>query len=155
MQNEMSGLPYGDDDLDGGASDATVQAALASLKTQGSGPRPPQPGYMKWKLTTLVLPAVMLLFVALYVSSLSSGVEPELALLKAGGVSVVLAVLGRVAVGILGDDSRLILNDNQIVALAQDGPVPEYLSGVGAERGSDGAEQPSTTAEAAGAGGKE
>ena len=156
MQNDTIGLPYGSDELDGSAaSNATVQAALASLKTQGTGPKPPQPGYMKWKLTMLVLPSVMLIFVALYVTSLSSGVEPEFALLRAGGVSVVLAVLGRVAVSILGDDSRLVLNDNQIVAMAQDGAIPEYLSGADAERTSDDAEQPSTVAETAGAGGKE
>ena len=138
---------------DDGASDATVHAALANLKTPGTGPKPPQPGELKWKLTTLILPSVMLLFVALYVSSLSSGVEPEFALLRAGGVSVVLAVLGRAAVSILGDDSRLVLNDNQIVATARDGALPDYLSGV--EPGSAGADLPSTVAEAAGAGGKE
>ena len=88
-------------------------------------------------------------------TSLSAGVEPEFALLRAGGASVVLAVLGRAAVGILGDDSRLILNDTQIVAMAQNGAVREYLSGADAEHDSDGAEQPSTAAQAAGAGGKE
>ena len=137
------------------ASDAKVQAALASLKSQGTGPRQPRPGEMKWKLTTLFLPSVMLLFVALYVTSLSAGIEPEFALLRAGGASVVLAVLGRVAVGILGDDSRLVLNDSQIVAMAQDGAVREYLSSVDAELSSDGTVQPSTAAQAAGAGGKE
>jgi len=137
------------------ASDGRVQAALASLAAHTDGPKPPRPGEMKWKLTTLVLPSVMLVFVALYVTSLGAGVEPEFALLRAGGVSVVLAVLGRVAVGILGDDSRLILNDTQIVAMAQNGAVREYLSGVDVEHSSDGTEQPSTAAQAAGAGGKE
>lgn len=137
------------------SSDAAVQAALASLSSQGNGPKPPRLGEIKWKLTTLVLPAIMLIFVALYVTSLAAGVEPEVALFRAGGASVVLAVLGRVAVGILGDDSRLILSDNQIVALARSSPVQAYLSGADAEHASVGAEQPSTTAQTAGAGGKE
>ena len=93
---------------------------------------------MKWKLTTLIFPSILLLFVALYVTSLASGVEPEFALLRAGGASVVLAVLGRVAVSILGDESRLILNDSQIVAMARTGPLREYLSGAAAEPGSAG-----------------
>lgn len=137
------------------ASDASVQAALANLRSQGTGPKPPRPGEIKWQLTTLFLPSLMLVFVALYVTSLTAGVEPEVALFRAGGASVVLAVLGRVAVGILGDDSRLILNDTQIVAMARNGAVREYLTGAGAEHSSDGAEQPSTTAQTAGAGGKE
>ena len=110
---------------------------------------------MKWKLTTLVLPSVMLVFVALYVTSLAAGTEPEVALFRAGGAAVVLAVLGRVAVGILGDDSRLVLNDTQIVAMARNGAVRDYLSGADAEPGSGGAEQPSTAAQMAGSGGKE
>ena len=163
MQTDTSGLPIDMDGLNGGAtgrnalgaSDAAVQAALASLNAQGAGPKPPQPGEMKWKLTTLLLPSVMLIFVALYVSSLSAGSEPEVALFRAGGVSVVLAVLGRVAVSILGDEKRFVLNDSQIVAMAQSGPVRDHLVGAGGEHGLDGAEEPYTTAHAAGAGGKE
>jgi hypothetical protein len=136
-------------------SDAAVQAALANLSSRGNGPKQPRPGEITWKLTGLVIPAVMLIFVALYVTSLAAGVEPEVALFRAGGVSVVLAVLGRVAVSILGDDSRLILNDSQIVAMARSGAVQQYLSVADAEHGSVGAEQPTTTAQAAGAGGKE
>jgi len=138
-----------------GASDASVQAALASLAGNGNAPRPPRPGELKWKLTTLVLPSVMLVFVALYVTSLSAGSEPEVALFRAGAASVFLAVLGRVAVGILGDDSRLILNDDQIASMARTGAVRDYLSGAGSERSSDDAEQPLTAAQAAGPGGKE
>ncbi len=162
MQNETDRLSMAMDardafaDLqDDGTPHATVQAALENLQTPGTGPKPPRPGELKWKLTTLILPSVMLLFVALYVSNLSSGVEPEFALLRAGGVSVVLAVLGRAAVSILGDDSRLVLNDDQIVATARDGALPDYLSGVDAEPGSAGADVPSTAAAAAGTGGKE
>jgi hypothetical protein len=162
MQFDQNGFPMRMDEqddatlgLNGGSSDATVQAALASLSTQGNGPKQPRPGEVKWRLTTLIFPAILLLFVALYVTSLSAGVEPEVALFRAGGASVVLAVLGRVAVGILGDDTRLVLNDNQIVAMARTGAVRDYLSGAGAERDSDGANQPSKAAQAAGAGGKE
>jgi hypothetical protein len=152
----MDAREYRVDEPDGSAvSDEKVQAALAGLAAQGARPKPTPLGEMKWKLTTLILPSVMLVFVALYVTSLSAGVEPEFALLRAGGASVVLAVLGRAAVSILGDDSRLILNDTQIVAMAQNGAVREYLSGADAEHDSDGAEQPSTAAQAAGAGGKE
>lgn len=136
-------------------SDAAVQAALARLAAQTNGPKPPRPGELKWKLTMMVLPAVMLVFVALYVTCLAANVQPEVALFQAGGASVVLAVLGRVAVSILGDDSRLISYDIGIVDLAQSGSVQEYLSGASAEHASVGAEQPSTTAQTAGAGGKE
>jgi hypothetical protein len=157
MQTDTSGLSIDMDELNGGAaatnlqsSYAAVQAALASLNDQGAGPKPPRPGEIKWKLTTLVLPSVMLVFVALYVTSLTSGSEPEVALFRAGGVSVILAVLGRVAVSILGDDNRFVLNDSQIVAMAQSGPVRDHLG----EHGLNSADQPYTTAHAAGAGGK-
>lgn len=138
------------------STDAAVQAALATLANQGVVPKQqPPPGEMKWRLTTILFPAILLVFVALYVTSLTAGSEPEVALFRAGGASVVLAVLGRVAVGILGDDARLVLNDHQIVAMARNGSVRDYLSGVAAERSLAGAEQPSTTAETAGTGGKE
>ena len=69
---------------------------------------------------------------------------------------MVLAVLGRVAVSILGDESRLILNDSQIVAMAQDRARAQNTSpATTAEPGSAGTDQPSTAADAAGAGGKE
>jgi hypothetical protein len=110
---------------------------------------------MTWKLTAIVYPAVLLIFVALYVTSLSAGAQPEIALLQAGGVGVVLAVLGRLAVGILGDDSRLVLNDAQIAAMARSGAVHDVLQGAAAEHGSGSAGQPSTAAQAANTGGKE
>ena len=163
MQNDMDRLSIAMDARDQRTprpddvevADASVQAALASLATQANGPKLPRPGELKWKLTAMVLPTVMLIFVALYVTSLAASVEPEVALFRAGGVSVVLAVLGRVAVSILGDDSRLILNDSQIIALARTGSVHEYLSGADVELNSAGTEQPSTAAQTAGAGGKE
>ncbi|HZO29208.1 MAG TPA: hypothetical protein VFH48_24815 [Chloroflexota bacterium] len=140
---------------DGRVSDASVQAALASIPGSGKSQQPPRPGELKWKLTTLVLPSIMLLFVALYVTCLSAGAEPEMALFQAGGVSVVLAVLGRVAVSILGDEARFILNDDQISAMAQSGSVRDYISGANADQTRDGAEDSSMAAQAAGPGGKE
>lgn len=137
------------------ASNAAVQAALASLAARPEQPEPTLPGEMTWKLTTIIYPAVLLIFVALYVTSLSAGAQPEIALLQAGGAGVVLAVLGRLAVGILGDDSRLVLNDSQIAAMARSGAVHDILQGAAAEHGSVGAGQPSTAAQAASTGGKE
>jgi hypothetical protein len=137
------------------ASDAAVQAALADLVARPAEQRALPPGEMTWKLTAIVYPAVLLIFVALYVTSLSAGAQPEIALLQAGGVGVVLAVLGRLAVGILGDDARLVLNDAQIAAMAHSGAVPDILQGAASEHGSGGAGQPSTAAQAASTGGKE
>jgi hypothetical protein len=159
MRFDKNGFPISEDPPAappaGQTSDAAVQAALATLTAQAAAPKPPVPGEVKWHLTTLVYPAILLLFVALYVTSLSAGTQPEVALFQAGGASVVLAVLGRVAVSILGDDTRFVLNDSQIVAMARNGAVRDYLSGDGTEHNSDGAEQPSTAAKTAGAGGKE
>jgi hypothetical protein len=107
----------------------------------------------------LIFPSILLLFVALYVTSLSSGIEPEVALLRAGGASLVLAVLARAAVGIIGDESRLVLSDRQIAAMARDPSIRDQLARAGEEHGPDhastGTEQPSTVAQAAGTGGKE
>jgi hypothetical protein len=137
------------------ASNAAVQAALANLAARPEAPKLLTPGEMTWKLTTIVYPAVLLVFVALYVSSLSAGAQPEIALLQAGGVGVVLAVLGRLAVGILGDDFRLVLNDAQIAAMTRSGAIHDILQGAAAEHGSGISGQPSTAAPAAGTGGKE
>jgi hypothetical protein len=139
--------------------DATLQASLAALATRGPVPEPPTPAEFKWRMTILLFPSILLVFVAFYVTSLASGTEPEVALFRAGGASIVLAVLARVAVGILGDESRLVLNDNQIVAMARTGPVRDYLSGSDDEQGqahdSDVTRQPTTAAQTAGTGGKE
>jgi hypothetical protein len=142
-------------------SGLAVQAALAGLASQEApkAAKGPAPGEIKYKLTVMLFPSILLIFVALYVTSLANKVEPEVALFWAGGASLVLAILARVAVGILGDDSRLVLNDSQIVALARSGAVQEYLAGSGDEAGaapvSGGADQPSTAASAAGTDGKE
>jgi hypothetical protein len=144
-----------------GPSDAAVRAALAGISAHDAAlaKKEPRPGELKYKLTVMLFPSILLIFVALYVTSLASKMEPEVALFWAGGTSLVLAILARVAVGILGDDTRLVLNDNQIVAMARSGSVDGYISGSGDEQGaapgSDGADEPSTAATAAGTGGKE
>lgn len=133
-----------------------AQAIMAELTAKAQ-----RPGELKWRLTSILYPSILLIFVALYVSSLASGIEPEIALLRAGGASLVLAVLARVAVGIIADETRLVLNDSQIVAMARSGGAArDYLSKAGVEVQPPGAqtagiEQPSKTAQAAGSGGKE
>ena len=133
-----------------------AQAILAEMTAKAQ-----RPGELKWRLTSILYPSILLIFVALYVSSLASGIEPEIALLRAGGASLVLAVLARVAVGIIADETRLVLNDSQIVAMARSGGTArDYLSKAGIDPQNPsaptaGIEQPSTPAEAAGTGGKE
>ena len=136
-------------------SDAIVQQAVDRIAARQAPPT----GELKYKLTMLIFPAILLLFVALYVSSLASGIDPEVGLFRAGGASVVLAILARVAVGIIGDETRLILNDRQIVAMARSGAMRDYLGDTEGEHGPDHAaadfEEPSPTAHAAETGGKE
>jgi hypothetical protein len=132
-----------------------AQAIMAELTAKAQ-----RPGELKWRLTSILYPSILLIFVALYVSSLASGTEPEMALLRAGGASLVLAVLARVAVGIIADETRLVLNDSQIVAMARSGGARDYLSKAGIDpqnpsASATGIEQPSTAAQAAGTGGKE
>jgi hypothetical protein len=92
-----------------------------------AAPKPPQPGELKYRLTLFLFPSILLVFVALYVTSLASGVPPEMGLLRAGGASVVLAILARVAISILGDDSRMVLSESQIRAIAQSDTLREKL----------------------------
>jgi hypothetical protein len=139
----------------GAPTDAQVRAALHHLSgTSGETTQKPNPSELKQRLNGLLFPSILLIFVALYVTSLAAGVEPEMGLLQAGGVSVVLAVLGRAAVGILGDETRLVLNDAQIIAMARSGAVREYLDQSGNDADDD-TEQPTASAQAARAGGKE
>lgn len=142
-----------------GASEASKavdrQAVLAEMTAKAQ-----RPGELKWRLTSILYPSILLIFVALYVSSLASGAEPEIALLRAGGASLVLAVLARVAVGIIADETRLVLNDSQIVAMARSGGVRDYLSKAGIDPETvsvptSDIEQPATAAQAARSGGKE
>jgi hypothetical protein len=140
-------------------SEDVVRQAMAGLAAHQPPPDPQQSGELKYKLTMLLFPAILLVFVALYVASLASGVDPEVGLFRAGGASLMLAILARVAIGIIGDDTRLVLNDGQIVAMARSGSVRDYLAASAGDSGTDqdsaGAEQPFTTAQAAGTGGKE
>ncbi len=66
---------------------------------------------LKQRLTTFLFPSLLLIFVALYVTSLASGATPEMALLRSGGAGVVLSVLGRVALGIINDEETLAINE--------------------------------------------
>lgn len=66
---------------------------------------------LKQRLTTFLFPSLLLVFVALYVTALASGAPPEMALLRSGGAGVVLAVLGRVALGIVNDEETLTINE--------------------------------------------
>jgi hypothetical protein len=140
-------------------SDAAVQAALAGISANGAAQKTVNPAEMRYRMTVMIFASILLVFVALYVTSLAAGIEPEVALFRAGGACVVLAVLARVAVGIISDETRLVLNDRQIVAMARTGGVDAYLSDStdehGADRDSAGIEQPSSAAQAAGTGGKE
>lgn len=52
-------------------------------------------------LSGLLLPAILIIFLGLYVIGLTSGLEPELALLRSGLAGVILAVLGRLGVAVL------------------------------------------------------
>jgi hypothetical protein len=151
------GLPAPEDIVRGpglASDDPRVRAALTGLEKHAPA-KPLLPGELKWRLTLLLYPSILLVFVALYVSSLASGIEPEMGLLRAGGASLVLAVLARVAVGILGDEKRLVLNDSQIVAMARSGAVRDIISEAGGDNALAMTEQPLVAAQAAGVGGKE
>lgn len=156
---ESAGIGPGATGTGDGAGEASKvvdhQALLAEMAAKAQ-----RPGELKWRLTSVLYPSILLIFVALYVSSLASGTEPEMALLRAGGASLVLAVLARVAVGIIADETRLVLNDSQIVAMARSGGVRDYLSKAGIDPQTvsgplSGIEQPATATQAAGTGGKE
>ena len=83
---------------------------------------------LKQRLTTFLFPSLLLIFVALYVTSLASGATPELALLRSGGAAVVLAVLGRVALGIVNDEETLAINE---LALLEQTMAREAAAGDG------------------------
>jgi hypothetical protein len=123
-----SSVPGAAEPIDGEATVQETPNPLASLAARAQ-----RPGELKWRLTSVIYPAILLIFLALYVSSLASGIEPEVALLRAGGAGLVLAILARVAVGIIADETRLVLNDSQIVAMARSGAVREYLAKNAAE----------------------
>src|SRR5919112_4257481 len=84
------------------ASDVAVLEAVDRIAAHQDLPPPPVPtGELKYKLTMLIFPAILLVFVALYVSSLASGIDPEVGLFRAGGAALMLAVIGRAAIGII------------------------------------------------------
>ena len=52
-------------------------------------------------LTDYLFPLVLGVFLTLYVMGLAAGSEPEMALVRAGGGALLLAVLGRMARGVI------------------------------------------------------
>ena len=62
----------------------------------------------------LLYPAVLLAFLALYVTSLLAGTPPELALLRSGGAGLCLALVGRLVLH--------VLEHNPIRSEAEPGP---------------------------------
>jgi hypothetical protein len=108
------------------SEESTIEALALSAAEEAKShiaqedlPRPPSPAELKHRLTVLLFPAVLLVFVALYVTCLASGLEAEMALLRAGGASLVLAVLARVAVGIVGTERKDGLSDREALARAR------------------------------------
>ena len=85
---------------------------------------------LKQRLTTFLFPSLLLVFVALYVTSLASGTTPEMALMRSGGAAVVLAVLGRVALGIINDEETLAINE---ITLLHQTMAAEALAAAGDE----------------------
>ena len=150
------------DNQENATNEMAVQQALVTLKAHSATPQTSHAAELRYRLTMLIFPSILLVFVALYVTSLGAAIEPEVSLFRAGGAAVILAVLARVAVGILGDESHPVLDDRQIMAMARGGAMRAYLSGPdgppvegSAGRPSAGTEQPTSAAQAAGTGGKE
>jgi hypothetical protein len=52
-------------------------------------------------LVNALFPVLLLVFLGLYVAGILAGVEPEFAMLRAGLASVILAIVGRFAIGML------------------------------------------------------
>jgi hypothetical protein len=53
------------------------------------------------RVARLLFPGILLVFLGLYTMSLMAGVEAEIGLLRAGLAGVGLAIIGRIALGIL------------------------------------------------------
>jgi hypothetical protein len=143
--------------MDLGSVVASLPGADANVSDQPAPPetpRPLRPGELKYRLTLLLFPSILLVFVALYVANLTAGAEPEMALLQAGGASMILAVLARVAIGIVASDQHR-LSDREIVALARAGALKEQIKA--AQRAGDDtdAAQAPQAGSTAGDGGKE
>jgi hypothetical protein len=58
------------------------------------------------RLTGWLLPGILMAFLTLYALAIRSGMEPEIALLQAGGAGAVLAVLGRLAISVVSVGSN-------------------------------------------------
>ncbi|MGE3272340.1 MAG: hypothetical protein AB7P40_26565 [Chloroflexota bacterium] len=138
---------------DPAAEEAKLKETAAAIAEMAA--RAQRPGELKWRLTMILYPSILLIFVALYVSSLAAGTAVEMALLQSGGASLVLAVLARVAVGIIADETRLVLNDSQIIAMARANAIREHYAKAGLDLPVPAATLPSTVATAASTGGKE
>jgi len=74
--------------------------------------------HLKQRVSRFLFPSILLVFLALYVTSLASGNQPEVGLLRSGAASLVLAVLGRVDLGIIGDEESLAINELALLAHA-------------------------------------
>lgn len=48
-----------------------------------------------------LLPGIIVAFLVLYITGIRSGLEPEFALLQAGGAGAALAIIGRLAVAVV------------------------------------------------------
>ncbi|MCC6177608.1 MAG: hypothetical protein IT305_20090 [Chloroflexi bacterium] len=97
---------------------AALAASIAAAPPSARIPRP-VPGELKYRLTSYLFPSVLLIFVALYVTSLASGVAPESALFRAGGVGVILALLARFAIGIVGDENNTLAIEQELLRRAR------------------------------------
>lgn len=53
------------------------------------------------RLTGWLLPAILVIFLGLYVLGIRSGMEPEMSLVQSGGAVAVLAVLARMAIAVV------------------------------------------------------
>ncbi len=53
------------------------------------------------RLTGLLFPALLFVFLGLYIAGITAGVEPEIAMLRGGLASVALALVGRFVAGML------------------------------------------------------
>jgi hypothetical protein len=64
-------------------------------------------------LARLLFPGILTVFLGLYLLGLLSGVDAEPALLRAGGAAIVLAVLARLALGLLDGSDEPAADPNR------------------------------------------
>ena len=71
-------------------------------------------------LANVLLPGLLVVFLGLYVAGLTAGIEAELAMLRAGGASLVLALVGRFAIGLLENLPPAIpIEDDELTLTAE------------------------------------